>query len=103
MPKRKKEEELRLFDPDVPPSQEVRLADGVADGFAETVAMKIHYGSTRDLKEGAVAIEFTLEERRANAARTVARLVTEKLILEGYIVASDVTHILENFLEAEQA
>lgn len=88
--------------PELPASREVRLQDGVTEGFAEHVGLKIYTGSTRQLLEGIVSIELTIEARRANAARTLAMLVRNKLIADGYLVETDIDHILEDFLEAEQ-
>lgn len=87
--------------PVVPPSREVRFEDGVTQGFAETVALRIYQGSTDELLDGVTAIELTIEARRADAARTLAALLRVKLAEEGYIVASDIDDTLYNFLEAE--
>lgn len=98
----KSKKELRLFDvPDIPPSREIRLQDGVTEGFAEHVALSIYSGSTKELLDGITAIELTIEARRANAARGVALAVRNKLMADGYLVQLDIENILEDFLENE--
>ena len=86
---------------DVPPSREVRLQDGVTEGFAENVALKIYQGSAGELIEGITAIELTIESKRAGAARELAELLHVKLIKDGYLVASSIDKTLEDFLESE--
>lgn len=85
----------------LPPSREVRFSEGVTEGFAESVAMSIYQGSSTELMHGIAAIELTIESRRANAARTLAFTLGQKLKLEGYIVTSDIDDALEDFLESE--
>lgn len=77
------------------------MEDGITYGFSEHVAMTIYSGGTTELLNGIAAIELTMEERRADAARELARLVKLHLGNQGYLVASDVDHLLEEFLEAE--
>lgn len=85
----------------LPPSRELRFEDGITEGFAESVAFRIHQGGTGELMNGIAAIELTIESRRADAARTLAFILGQKLKLEGYIVVSDIDDALENFLENE--
>lgn len=86
---------------ELPPSREVRLEDGVTEGFAEHVALSIYSGSTKELIDGICSIELTIEAKRANAARGLALALRNKLLVEGYLVISDIDHALEDFLEAE--
>lgn len=99
----KKNKELTLFDPGdpVPSSREVRLEDGITDGYAEHVALSIYSGSTKELLDGITSIELTIEARRANAARSIAKILRDKLMVDGYLVISDIDHALMEFLEAE--
>lgn len=85
----------------LPPSREVRFEDGVTEGFAESVAFKIHQGGTEELLDGIAAIELTIESRRAHAARGLATALRVKLAEVGYIVTSDIDDTLEQFLESE--
>lgn len=89
--------------PELPPSREVRLQDGVTEGYAEEVALSIYSGSTTELMDGIASIELTIEGKRANAARTIAKLLRDKLLVDGYIVVSDIDNLLEDFLEQEQS
>lgn len=85
----------------VPESREVRLEGGVSQGFAEDVALRIYQGSAGEMLNGIIAIELTIESKRANAARSLATLLRIKLAEEGYIVTSDIDDALESFLESE--
>lgn len=85
----------------LPASREVRFEDGITHGFAEMVGMSIYSGSTDELIHGITAIELTIEGQRANAARSLAFVLSQKLRLEGYIVITDIDDALESFLESE--
>lgn len=85
----------------LPPSREVRFEEGVTEGFAESVAFRIHQGGTGELMDGIAAIELTIQSRRANAARGLATALRVKLAEVGYIVISDIDDTLEQFLEGE--
>lgn len=87
----------------IPPSREVRISDGVTHGFAEAVGLSIYQGSSNELMHGITAIELTIEARRADAARMLAFVLSQKLRLEGYIVITDIDDALEEFLESEVA
>lgn len=84
-----------------PPSKEVRMQGGVTEGFAEYVALSIYQGASNELIDGIAAIELTIESQRANAARTLAFTLGQKLRLDGYIVITDIDDALEAFLESE--
>lgn len=84
------------------PSREVRMQGGVTEGFAETVGLSIYQGSSNELIHGIAAIELTIEGQRANAARSLAFVLSQKLRLEGYVVITDIDDALTNFLESEQ-
>lgn len=86
---------------ELPPSRELRLEDGAAQGFAEHVALSIYSGGTTELLQGIVGIELTIESQRANAARSIALLLKRQLTVEGYLVVSDIDECLETFLEEE--
>lgn len=87
--------------PKLPPSREVRFEDGITHGFAEMISLSIYHGSTDELIDGIAAIDLTIEAKRADAARSLAFVLSQKLKLDGYIVVSDIDEALEDFLESE--
>lgn len=90
-----------MAQPEIPPSREVRLEDGITHDFSEHVALSIYSGGSSELLEGISAIELTIEAERAGAARRLARLLKDRLLFDGYIVVSSIDDTLESFLESE--
>lgn len=75
---------------ELPPSREVRLAEGVLIGHEERIAFDIYTGDAGTLASSMVKLELVIELREARAIQAFAALIRRKLTEDGYIVVSDI-------------
>lgn len=85
----------------LPPSREVRLADGALHGDLEQIAFDIYTGDAGSLANAMVKLELTVELKRSHAVEGFKRLLRRKLETDGYIVVSDLDRVAEEWHEAE--
>lgn len=85
----------------IPPSREVRWADGVAEGDAERVAFQIYAGDAGSLACSVVELELVMEKDRSRSIEAFAHLLKQKLLKDGYIVISDIDDAERQWHEEE--
>jgi hypothetical protein len=85
----------------LPPSREVRLADGTLHGDAERIAWSIYTGDAGTLGRSIERLDLVIELQRSKAVEAFKHLLRQKLVADGYIVVDDLDRIANAWHAAE--
>jgi len=77
------------------------MTDKPINGQAERVAFDIYSGDASDLSRQVVRLELVMGHDRSRAVDAFAALLRNKLLVEGYLVISDIDNAAEDWHEED--